>query len=63
MGRYIILADLFSIKNENCPGRLACDSGVDDDNVRRLEIPDEAGKALWRLPGVEDLKTREREFP
>jgi len=39
------------------------DSCIDDEDMGRLEIPDQTGHALGSLPGIEDLKFQGSAFP
>jgi len=56
MGRYIFLADFLFIDNEYRARLMSADGRIDNEDVGRPELPDEAGRALGSLAGIEDPK-------
>jgi len=56
MGCYVVLANLLFVDDENSPRLISPDGRVDDKNVGRPKIPDEAGRTLGSLPGIKNSK-------
>jgi len=63
MGRHVFLADLRSINKGYRPGSASRDGRINDKDMCRPEIPDEARTALGSLPGIDHPKLRGRDFP
>jgi len=63
VGGYVFLADLPSVNKGYGPRSASADGRVNDKDMCRSEIPDEAGKALGSIPGIDDPKLKGMEYP